>query len=253
MQVNRKSTQKGAILSFMSRGQRLNQVMATLFQNKVAALAKAIDFPRGGLYKYLKGEQEPGWTFAMRLEPIGVDPTWFMTGTGEMYANNEAGRALKQKAEKLLPGQMRYRASPKPKKVPLMMESVPAGPMMPLEHDDVVEKWFTFDDLLVGKHRDHTMVVKVVGDSMSGAGITDGDLAIGYKTDEQPYPGEIVIAMVNGAVTIKRYDVVDGMVMLLPHNHDHKPIVLHKGLDFQILAVVRHVIHTLPTPKKRRS
>lgn len=237
----------------MSRGQRLNQVMETFFNNKVAALAEAIGFPRGGLYKYLKDEKEPGWTFAMRLESIGIDPTWFMTGKGEMYAANEAGRALKQKAEALAPGQLRYRAGAKPKKVPLYLESVPAGPAMPLEHDDAVEKWFTFDDLLVGKRKDDLMVVKVVGDSMSGAGITDGDLAIGYRTNEQPCTGEIVIAMVGGAVTIKRYDVIDGVVMLLPHNHEHKPIVLHKGMDFQILAVVRHVIHTLPTPKKRRS
>lgn len=237
----------------MSRGQRLKHVTATLFNEKVAALAKAIDFPRGGIYKYLSGEQEPGWTFAMRMETIGISPTWFMTGEGSMYASNEAGRALQQKAEQLLPGELRYRSAAKPKKVPLYMESVPAGPMMLLEHDDVVEKWFTFDDLLVGRHKDRVMVVKVVGDSMTGAGITDGDLAIGYRTDEQPPLGEIVIAMVSGAVTIKRYDVVDGVVMLLPHNHNHKPIVLHKGLNFQILAVVRHVIHTLPAPKKRRS
>lgn len=233
--------------------QRLNEFVRVAFGGKAAAFAESLGWKRTGVYKYLSGERNPGKAFLVDCEALGCSREWIESGDGEMYAANEAGRALKARVERPVAGQMRYRASPKPKKVPLYLESVPAGPLLPLEHDDVVEKWFTFDDLLVGKHKENMMAVKVVGDSMSGAGITDGDLAIGFQSGEPPYPGEIVIAMVNGAVTIKRYDIVDGVVMLLPHNHDHRPIVLHKGLDFQILAVVRHVIHTLPTPKKRRA
>ena len=67
--------------------------------------------------------------------------------------------------------------------------------------------------------------LRVKGQSMRDAGIMDGDLIIVEKTDYAEN-GEIVVAMVDGETTVKRYFKENGRFRLQPHNDEFEPIVL---------------------------
>ena len=77
-------------------------------------------------------------------------------------------------------------------------ESVRAG--LPEQSPDSM-RTMTIDSYLI-QHPSKTSLVRVKGDSMIGAGILDGDLAVvEWRTDARP--GEIVVALVDGELTLK--------------------------------------------------
>lgn len=82
--------------------------------------------------------------------------------------------------------------------------------------------------------------VKVQGDSMTGAGIMDGDVAVISHTSTAEN-GEIVVAMVDEAVTIKRFFRESSRVQLKPENPEYAPIYTR---DVRILGKLAHVIRS---------
>ena len=79
-----------------------------------------------------------------------------------------------------------------------LAESVRAG--LPEQAPDSTGT-VTIDSYLIA-HPSKTSLVRVKGDSMIGAGILDGDLAVvEWRTDARP--GEIVVALVDGELTLK--------------------------------------------------
>ena len=79
-----------------------------------------------------------------------------------------------------------------------LAESVRAG--LPEQAPDSTAT-VTIDSYLI-PHPSKTSLVRVKGDSMIGAGILDGDLAVvEWRTDARP--GEIVVALVDGELTLK--------------------------------------------------
>lgn len=75
--------------------------------------------------------------------------------------------------------------------------------------------------------------LRVQGDSMIGAGITDGSLVLVRR---QPYaePGQIVACLVGGEdATLKRYRKQDNTVILMPENPSYQPIILSEH-DFRL-------------------
>lgn len=67
--------------------------------------------------------------------------------------------------------------------------------------------------------------LKIQGDSMIEAGIFDGDIVIVHKTPVAQN-GEIVVAMVEGEATAKRFFKEDGHFRLQPENPDYAPIIV---------------------------
>jgi len=65
--------------------------------------------------------------------------------------------------------------------------------------------------------------VKVRGDSMQGAGIMDGDMAVIEKQNVAAN-GEIVVAVVDDAVTLKRFFKESSRIKLQAENPDYRPI-----------------------------
>jgi repressor LexA len=65
--------------------------------------------------------------------------------------------------------------------------------------------------------------LKIRGDSMSGAGILDGDMAI-IERQSAVHNGEIAVAVVDDAVTLKRFYQEAARVRLQPENPAYKPI-----------------------------
>jgi DNA polymerase V len=98
--------------------------------------------------------------------------------------------------------------------------------------------------LIVRGHEPSTFIVRVKGWSMIGAGIHDGDEIVVDRalTARQ---GDIVVAIVNNDLTIKRLGWVDGDVALLPENAHFKPIVFKEGDVLEIWGVVTRCLRNL--------
>lgn len=89
-----------------------------------------------------------------------------------------------------------------------------------------------------------TFFMSVTGDSMGSLGIDDGDLLL-VDRSITPRPGHILIAMLDGEITVKHYQLIDGLPYLCSGNPTYAPIPL-ADLDCQIWGVVRSVIHEYP-------
>jgi DNA polymerase V len=57
--------------------------------------------------------------------------------------------------------------------------------------------------------------------------------------------GSIVIAVVNGEMTLKRLLLSGDEVWLMPENPDFQPLQILDGMELQLWGVVAHVIHSL--------
>ena len=89
-----------------------------------------------------------------------------------------------------------------------------------------------------------TFLLKVQGDSMRDARIFEGDLVL-VKVQRQAAPGEIVVAMVEDEVTVKRFQVDGKAVVLKPENEAFVPIRIKEGQRFRILGKVIGVFRKL--------
>lgn len=79
-------------------------------------------------------------------------------------------------------------------------------------------------------------LLKVQGDSMIDDGILDGDLVGVHRTGEARN-GQVVVARVDGEITIKRFERDRKSIRLLPRNPMHAPIVVEPDQDFAIEGV----------------
>lgn len=86
--------------------------------------------------------------------------------------------------------------------------------------------------------------VRVHGDSMINAGIFDGSILIVHK-QEEAVSGDIVVAMLNGEQTVKRFKVYGDSVFLMPENPAYDMIPVPAGSNFVILGKVVEVRMTL--------
>ena len=80
-------------------------------------------------------------------------------------------------------------------------------------------------------------VLKVKGTSMQDDNIEDGDYIIVKKTP-QAEPGQIVVALINGDATLKRYYSRNGKVELHPRNPEFPIIKVKDSDDFKINGIV---------------
>jgi repressor LexA len=98
-------------------------------------------------------------------------------------------------------------------------------------------------ELLSARFGKRRYLLRVVGQSMTGARIEDGDLLV-VEEDESPPDGEIVVALLNGGdeVTVKKFYRDGEMVRLKPRNGDHDDIVVLAD-EVRIQGRVIHVIH----------
>jgi len=77
-------------------------------------------------------------------------------------------------------------------------------------------------------------VLKVQGDSMTEAGILHGDHVV-VRHQSTASNGDIVVALLDGESTVKRFFLEEGAVRLQPENQHHEPIY---STDVTILGVV---------------
>jgi len=123
--------------------------------------------------------------------------------------------------------------------LPLYACSVRAG--FPSPADDYIERHLDLNRHLV-KHPAATFFVTASGDSMIGAGIASGDMLVVDRSLEAVH-GKIVIAAVNGELTVKRLSREGGRIRLMPENDRYQPVEINDDEALVIWGVVTHVIH----------
>lgn len=124
---------------------------------------------------------------------------------------------------------------------PLYFSSVKAG--FPSPAEDYAEQYLDLNSHLI-THPAATFFVRVSGDSMINAGIFNGDLLIVDRSIE-PTSGKVVIAAINGELTVKRLQKTAQGVFLVAENPDYKPIPLAASDNIQVWGVVLYTIHAM--------
>lgn len=89
-----------------------------------------------------------------------------------------------------------------------------------------------------------TFIVRVSGESMTGAGISDGDELV-VDRSLSPKHGNVVIAILDGELTVKRLELTPGGVILRAENPEYPPILVPELSDLQVWGVVTVCLHHL--------
>lgn len=125
--------------------------------------------------------------------------------------------------------------------LPLYGHKVAAG--FPSPADDYVETRLDLNQLLV-RNRSATFFLRVKGDSMINAGIHDGDIIVVDRSLE-PADRTVVVAVVDGELTVKRLRLRNGRAELHAENPAYAPIVIGDEQDLGIWGVVTSAVHTV--------
>ncbi len=123
--------------------------------------------------------------------------------------------------------------------LPLYSSAVRAG--LPTAADDHMESRLDLHDYVV-RHPQATFFVRVQGDSMINAGIHEGDILVVDRSVEAR-EGSIVIAVLDGELTVKRLRRRDGGVQLVPENDRYPVINVGPEQEFRLWGVVTTVVH----------
>ena len=124
---------------------------------------------------------------------------------------------------------------------PLFLASVSAG--FPSPAEDYIEGRLDLNRHLI-KHPAATFFVRVAGDSMIGAGIHPGDILVVDRALE-PQDSNVVIAVIDGELTVKRISQRHGKLFLVPDNQAYEPLEIIETMEFEVWGVVTSVIHSL--------
>lgn len=125
--------------------------------------------------------------------------------------------------------------------VTLVSGSVQAG--FPSPAQDYMHTSITLDEHLIAD-KASTYIIRVAGDSMERAGIFDGDEVIVDRGLSARH-GDVVVAVVDGELTLKRLELVQGGVRLLAENPAYPPIELRELSELTIWGVAVHGIRHL--------
>ena len=119
-------------------------------------------------------------------------------------------------------------------RLPLLLNRVPAG--FPSPADEYAETALDLNTYLI-RNKTATFFFRVMGDSMTGANIHDGDLLVVDRSIE-PRHGHIVLAVINNEYTVKRLYSLNGVIELHAENPAYAPIRFQEHDELQVWGVV---------------
>lgn len=126
-------------------------------------------------------------------------------------------------------------ATCKPTAMVPLVGRVAAG--IPITAVEYIEDYIPFPADMV--REGETFSLRVVGESMKNAGILDGDIVICHQASTAEN-GQIVVAMIEGEATVKRFYRKPDCVVLQPENPDFEPIIsCEVTLLGKVVAVIR--------------
>lgn len=140
------------------------------------------------------------------------------TNISEIYAASELSQALA---------------------ITLFSSKVEAG--FPSPADDTKERKLDLNQYII-QNPSATFFVRATGDSMIGAGIQSGDLLV-VDRSLTPSSNKIIIAVLNGEMTVKRLIINAKGTLLQAENPAFSPIPILPSMDFHVWGVVTTVIH----------
>lgn len=121
-------------------------------------------------------------------------------------------------------------------KVPLL-GTIAAG--KPLLCEENLDGYVNLTEPFVRSGKNY-FALRVRGASMQGAGILEGDLAI-IEQRQEALDGQIVVAVIDDAITLKRYYKESNRVRLQPENPDFQAIYCQ---DVKIVGVLSNIVRT---------
>jgi DNA polymerase V len=133
-----------------------------------------------------------------------------------------------------------FTRTPSALSLPLFGARIAAG--FPSPADDHLEGSIDLNEQLV-QHPAATFFVRVQGDSMTGAGIHNGDLLIVDRALE-PKSGAVVVAVINDELTVKRLKIEGERIWLMPENPLYHALEIREGMDLIIWGVVVHAVRS---------
>ncbi len=120
--------------------------------------------------------------------------------------------------------------------IPILGRVAAGQPILAIEHaTDTVR----VDRVLIGGHRE-VFGLRIVGESMIDDGIFDGDYIFVKKTAVAK-TGEIVVAMIEGEATVKRYYPEGDRIRFQPANSNMDPIIVLKS-EFKSVDIIGIVV-----------
>lgn len=122
-------------------------------------------------------------------------------------------------------------------KVPLL-GTIAAG--KPLLCEENLDGYVTLTEPFIRPGKNY-FALRVRGQSMVGAGILEGDLAI-VEQGSEAVDGQIVVAVIDDAITLKRYFKESGRIRLQPENPDFNPIYCTS--DLRIVGTFANLVRT---------
>ena len=111
------------------------------------------------------------------------------------------------------------------------------------------ESFYLPPELRLSRSGRRRYALRTVGQSMTGAGIEDGDVLV-VEEDEDPADGEVVVVLLRGGeeVTVKRIFREGDLLRLRPENGDHEDLVV-PAEEAEVQGRVVYVVHP---PRARR-
>ena len=123
----------------------------------------------------------------------------------------------------------------KPYEVPILGRIAAGTPLLAEENR---EGTLPLDPSFVGGRGADVFGLRVRGESMINAHIVEGDLVL-VRRQDHAQPGDIVVALVDGEATVKRFARDANAVLLRPEHPTMGPIIIREGeKDLRILGKV---------------
>lgn len=126
-------------------------------------------------------------------------------------------------------------------KITFIKESVSAG--FPSPAADFMETNIDLNKEL-SKNPLATFYIKVKGNSMIDAGINDKDVLVVDRSLE-PRNNKIAICCIDGEFTVKRIQLEQDCLYLMPENSNYTPIKVTEENEFLIWGIVTYVIKAI--------
>ena len=123
--------------------------------------------------------------------------------------------------------------------LPVILSDVPAG--FPSSADDYIEKNIDLNEWMIDNEI-ATYIVRVSGNSMNDE-IHSGDRLVVDRSLE-PRNRDVVIAILNGEMTVKRFVIRERRIFLVAENSHYSELEITGESELIIWGVVKHCIHT---------
>jgi DNA polymerase V len=209
-------------------GERIFNVIK-LLEMTVDKFAEAVNTTKFRLYSYKAGKAEAPQDLLEEMESrLEINSKYIRKGEEPIFLRSDKTKDYSQTQLRLLKMETRNE-----RKIPIYLMGVSAGKPSPV--DDYIDRYMNVDKIFTENH----FIIQVIGDSMINAKIENGDKLL-VDANRHFKEGDIVIAAVDGDLTLKRIKKVNGYVLLYPENPDYKPVPVTENTE--ILGVVVWII-----------